>query len=172
MAQRRKKLSADGIAAAAPHAAPKYDMVSRRVLSLNARFPLLVLSAWLVLYAARPFYLGIYQDDWWALIEPVHATAPFSLDRLSYFVGLTTNYGPRPVLGFTAFIVTSLMGKSVFGLQCASIFLVLAAALSPLVAYPSFGSLTKIHSSSGPRRDLLARSAVDARDYSLADGVP
>jgi hypothetical protein len=74
--------------------------------------------------------LGFYLDDWWALLEPQHATAPFSLDRLHYFVGFTTSYGPRPLMGFIAFLVTSIAGPSPAATQFISTFLVLGAALS------------------------------------------
>ena len=97
---------------------------------LSSRFPWLLILAWLVLYLPRPFRLGLYLDDWWSLIEPLHATAPFSLDRLHYFVGFETNYGPRPLMGLTAFLVTSIAGPSPKAIQFISILLVLAAALS------------------------------------------
>ena len=101
-----------------------------KTLSINQRLPLLLCLAWVGLYAPRPFSLGIYHDDWWSLVEPVHATAPFSLDRLHWFLGFGTNYGSRVVLGFFGFVVSSLCGSSAFRLQLASILIVLAAALS------------------------------------------
>jgi len=95
-----------------------------------SRFRILLVASWAALYLPRLFVLGLYIDDWWALIEPQHSTAPFSLDRLHYFVGLGTNYGPRPLLGFFAFLVTSIAGPSPAALQLVSALLVLAAALS------------------------------------------
>jgi hypothetical protein len=74
--------------------------------------------------------LGLYADDWWYLIEPQHATAPFSLDRLHYFVGFGSNYVPRPLQGLTAFLVTSIAGSSPVAIQFLSALLVLASALS------------------------------------------
>ena len=108
----------------------RYNAFALRALSWNAAVPLLVISAWAALYAWRPFQLGLYSDDWTCLVEPVHSTTPFSLDRLRYFVGFNTAYGPRPLLGFTAFLASSLCGSSVFGLQLFSALLVLTAALS------------------------------------------
>ena len=116
--------------------------------------PLLLISAWAALYARRPFRLGLYSDDWWTLLEPVHSTTPFSLDRLRYFVGYTTNYGPRPLLGFTAFLASSLFGSSAFGLQLLSALLVLTAALS-LRSW-----LTRLMPSSPMYQNLLADLAV------------
>lgn len=74
--------------------------------------------------------LGLYADDWWFVIEPLHGTAAFSLDRLHYFVGLNTIYAPRPLMGLTAFLVTSIAGASPVAIQFISTLLVLAAALS------------------------------------------
>jgi hypothetical protein len=94
------------------------------------RIPILLVLIWMVLYLPRPFELGFYLDDWWALLEPQHATAPFSLDRLHYFVGFATSYGPRPLMGFIAFLVTSIAGLSSVATQFISTLLVLGAALS------------------------------------------
>ncbi len=74
--------------------------------------------------------LGLYSDDWWSLVEPIHGTAPFSLDRLIQFVGVNTGYASRPVLGLFAFLMSSLLGSSAIGFQWASGVLVLLAALS------------------------------------------
>jgi hypothetical protein len=104
--------------------------ILRRALEFNANFPALILLAWLILYATRPFYLGLYRDDWWSLVEPVHATKPFSYERLRQFVGFSTNYGPRPLMGITTFLASSLVGASPHGHQFVSCVLVLAAALS------------------------------------------
>ncbi len=82
------------------------------------------------MYLPRPFQLGFYADDWWYLIEPQHATAPFSLDRLHYFIGFGTTYASRPLQGLTAFLATSIAGVSPAGMQFISTLLVLAAALS------------------------------------------
>jgi hypothetical protein len=100
------------------------------LVRLSERFPILLLAAWAILYLPRPFVLGLYIDDWWYLLEPLHATAPFSLDRLHYFVGFGTGYGPRPLQGLTAFLVTSIAGASPQAIQFMSTLLVLAAALS------------------------------------------
>ncbi len=94
------------------------------------RFPILLLVSWALLYLPRPFQLGLYADDWWYLIEPQHATAPFSLDRLHYFLGFGTTYASRPLQGLTAFLATSIAGESPMGMQFISTLLVLAAALS------------------------------------------
>jgi len=100
------------------------------VAALSERFPLLLLASWAILYLPRPFMLGLYADDWWGLVEPLHATAAFSLDRLHYFVGFGTAYGPRPLQGLMAFLVTSIAGTSPVAIQIISTLLVLAAALS------------------------------------------
>src|SRR5580704_5522103 len=100
------------------------------LLRLSERFPILLLAGWAILYLPRPFVLGLYMDDWWYLLEPLHASAPFSLDRLHYFVGFGTGYGPRPLHGLTAFLITSIAGASPQAIQFMSTLLVLAAALS------------------------------------------
>src|SRR5580700_5319955 len=100
------------------------------LLRFSERFPILLLAGWAILYLPRPFVLGLYMDDWWYLLEPLHASAPFSLDRLHYFVGFATGYGPRPVMGFIAFLVTSIAGPSPVATQFISTLLVLGAALS------------------------------------------
>jgi len=132
----------------------QYNAFALRALSWNAKVPLLVISAWAALYARRPFHLGLYSDDWSTLVEPVHSTTPFSLDRLHYFVGYNTSYGPRPLLGFTAFLGSSLFGSSAFGLQLLSALLVLTAALS-LRSW-----LTRLMPSSPMYRNLVADLAV------------
>ena len=132
----------------------RYNAFALRALSWNTKVPLLVISAWAALCARRPFHLGLYSDDWWTLVEPIHSTTPFSLDRLRWFVGYTTNYGPRPLLGFTAFLASSLSGSSAFGLQLLSALLVLTAALS-LRSW-----LTRLMPSSPMYRNLAADLAV------------
>jgi hypothetical protein len=97
---------------------------------ISERFPILLLAGWAILYLPRPFKLGFYVDDWWYLLEPLHATAPFSLDRLHYFVGFGTSYASRPLQGLTAYLVTSIAGASPVMTQFISTLLVLAAALS------------------------------------------
>lgn len=91
------------------------------------RFPFVLVVAWAILYLPRPFQLGFYGDDWWYLIEPLHATTPFSFDRLHYFAA---SYGARPLQGLMAFIVMSIAGVSPAAVQFISTLLVLAAALS------------------------------------------
>ncbi len=108
----------------------KFRALFSAAVRLSERFPILLLACWGILYLPRPFVLGLYVDDWWYLIEPLHATAPFSLDRLHQFVGFATNYAPRPLQGLTAFLVTSIAGPSPAGIQFLSTLLVLAAALS------------------------------------------
>jgi hypothetical protein len=100
------------------------------VAQLSERFPILLVVSWAILYLRRPFVLGFYSDDWWFVIEPQHGTAPFSLDRLHYFVGLSTIYAPRPLMGLTAFLVSSIAGASPVAIQFMSTLLVLAGALS------------------------------------------
>jgi hypothetical protein len=104
--------------------------ILQRVVALNERLAVFVILAWAVLYAARPLYLGLYSDDWWALIEATHGSAPFSIERLSHFVGLSTNYAARPLAGFAAFLLSSVAGQSVLIYQICAGILVLAAALS------------------------------------------
>ena len=98
--------------------------------ALSERFPLLLLASWAILYLPRPFVLGLYADDWWSLLEPLHATPPVSFDRLHYFVGFGTAYGPRPLQGLMAFLVTLVAGTSPVAIQFMSTLLVLASALS------------------------------------------
>jgi len=98
------------------------------VVRLSERFPILLLAGWAILYLPRPFVLGLYVDDWWYLVEPLHATAPFSWDRLHYFAGFGT--GPRPLQGLTRFLVASIAGPSPVAIQFISALFVLAAALS------------------------------------------
>src|SRR5271157_2766797 len=86
-------------------------------LRLSERFPLLLLAIWAILYLPRPFVLGFYVDDWWQLLEPLHATAPLSLDRLHYYIGFNTSYSSRPLMGLTAFLVTSIAGASPVAMQ-------------------------------------------------------
>ncbi len=97
---------------------------------ISERFPILLVAGWALLYLPRPFQLGFYADDWWQLIEPQHSTAPFSLNRLHYFVGFGTSYAARPLQGLTAFLATSIAGESPAAMQFISTLLVLAAALS------------------------------------------
>lgn len=98
--------------------------------TLNHHGPVLVLAVWAILYLPRPFMLGFYSDDWSSLVEPIHGTTPFSLDRLGQFVGIHTGYGSRPVLGMFAFLLSSVFGSSAMAYQWAAIVLVLIAALS------------------------------------------
>ena len=96
----------------------------------NERSPILIIGFWALLYAFRPFTLGLYHDDWWSLVEAVHGSAPFSLTRLHEFVGSASAFAPRPVSGFITFLVNSIAGTSPFVYQACSSVLVLLAALS------------------------------------------
>jgi hypothetical protein len=110
---------------------PGWSKVSFDGLSrLNRRLPVLIALTWIVLYVPRPFELGLYHDDWSVFAAPAHATAPFSLARLHWFLGFDTAFGPRPVGGLVAFLASSLCGASAFRFQCCSSLLVLLAALS------------------------------------------
>ena len=104
--------------------------VLKRTIALNERFHLSVVLVWAILYAARPFYLGLYSDDWSVFVEAVHGSAPFSTDRLAHFVGVSSVYGARPAAGLVAFIINSIAGDSAFLYQVCAALLVLAAALS------------------------------------------
>jgi hypothetical protein len=102
----------------------------RAIISLANQTPLLVVLAWAILYAERPLQLGIFSDDWWALIEPTQGTAPFSPDRFAQFVGFQTTFSARPVAGLANFLMSSIAGRSPVAHQICSIVLVLIAALS------------------------------------------
>src|SRR5690348_5834216 len=86
--------------------------VIRHMMLLNRRIPLLVLIAWGVFCIPRPFRLGLYTDDWWALIEATHGSAPFSVARLANFVGWATSFPARPVAGFVNYLMSSIAGQS------------------------------------------------------------
>lgn len=98
--------------------------------ALNYRVPVLVVVVWAFMYLPRPFKLGFYCDDWYTLVEPTHATAPFSLARFGQFVGVYTNDGSRPVAGVLEFLLSSAFGSSAMAFQWAGIVFVLIAALS------------------------------------------
>lgn len=104
--------------------------ILKRVLALNERLPLLVVLAWALLYATRPFYLGLYSDDWSVFVETAHGSAPFSIDRLVNFVGTSSVYVARPVAGLVAFLINSIAGESAVMYQLCAALLVLGAALS------------------------------------------
>lgn len=107
---------------------------SRRILTrlsrLNEKTPFLVLAMWAWLYLPRPFQLGFYHDDWWSFVEVTRGSAPFSLQRLSLFLGVRSTYAPRPLGGFLAFLFNSLAGTSAFLYHSLAALLVLLAALS------------------------------------------
>lgn len=100
------------------------------LLEFNQRIPFGVLTVWALLYGPRPFRLGFYHDDWWALVEPTHGTTPFLLERLKLFMGPDTPYAARPVDGFLMFLVNSIAGTSAFAYQFIAAIFVLLAALS------------------------------------------
>jgi hypothetical protein len=90
--------------------------------------PVLVLSAWLLLYAGRPFTLGFYSDDWDIYSEQIQGTAPFSIARFGHFIGIGTTYTSRPVAGVIGFLISSVAGRSPFAYQvCCALFALLAA---------------------------------------------
>ena len=97
---------------------------------LKSRVPLLVLCAWFFLYADRPFSLGFYSDDWAVLVESIQGTGPFSLTRLSHFVGTGQGYASRPVAGLIGFVISSIVGQNPFAYQLFGALLALCAALS------------------------------------------
>ena len=99
-----------------------------RVLALNERVPVLVMAAWAVLYARRPFGMGLYHDDWWGFIEISQGTAPFGLQR--FLQGLHEVYYPRPVAAILSWLTTSISGSSAFRYQACAAVVVLLAALS------------------------------------------
>jgi hypothetical protein len=92
--------------------------------------PLLVLCAWLILYAGRPFSLGFYSDDWPALVQSLQGTAALSPARLSRLAGPGEAYAARPVAGLTVFAISSVTGPSPFAYQSVCALLALGAALS------------------------------------------
>jgi hypothetical protein len=100
------------------------------LLESNRRIPFGVLAVWASLYGARPFRLGFYTDDWWALVEPTHGSAPFLLERLKMFLGPETPYAARPVDAILMFLVNSIAGTSAFAYQLVAAVFVLLAALS------------------------------------------
>ena len=106
------------------------ESLSSTLWRLGSRLPILLVLSWMVLYLYRPFVLGVYIDDWWEMMEPIRTTAPFSMDRFHYYVGLGTNHGSRPVKNLIGFLVTSIAGPSPAAIQFLSTLLVLAAALS------------------------------------------
>jgi hypothetical protein len=97
---------------------------------VNCRVPVLVLCAWLILYAARPFSLGFYSDDWPALVQSLQDTAAFSPARLSRIAGPGEPYVARPVGGLIVFAISSVAGSSPFAYQSVCALLALVAALS------------------------------------------
>lgn len=99
-------------------------------MGLRRELPIIPLAVWALLYLPRPFLFGFYHDDWWAFVEPTHATAPFSLERLRFFVGADTNFSGRFAGGFFSFLVSSLAGSSAFAYQVVIALLALIAALA------------------------------------------
>ena len=97
---------------------------------LNSRVPVLVLCAWLLLYAGRPFSLGFYSDDWSLLVESTQGTAPFSATRFGHFVGSGTAYAARPVAGLIVFLFSSIGQQNPFAYQVFCALFALVAALS------------------------------------------
>jgi hypothetical protein len=97
---------------------------------LKSRVPVLVLGAWLLLYAGRPFSLGFFSDDWAFLVTNTQSSAPFSLARLSHFLGTDTVYAARPVAGLISFAISSIAGQNPFAYQVFCALLALVAALS------------------------------------------
>ncbi len=118
------------IASAGPAAKDASSAPTRRYSILKSRVPVLVLSAWLLLYAGRPFTLGFYSDDWDVYSERLQGTAPFSLARFSHFIGVGTTYTSRPAAGVIGFLISSIAGRSPFGYQVCCALLALLAALS------------------------------------------
>jgi hypothetical protein len=110
--------------------AKSFRVRASRIELLNTKVPLAVLLAWIILYAPRPFSLGFYSDDWWGLVEAAQGSAPFSIARLTSFVGFTTAYAARPVAGFITFLISSLCGQSPVLYQVSAALLVLIASLS------------------------------------------
>jgi hypothetical protein len=97
---------------------------------LNSRVPVLVLCAWLLLYAGRPFSLGFYSDDWSVMVESTQGTVPFSSTRFGHFVGIGTAYAARPVAGLIVFLFSSIGQQNPFAYQAFCALFALVAALS------------------------------------------
>jgi hypothetical protein len=96
----------------------------------KTRVPVLVLCAWFLLYAGRPFSLGFYGDDWDAYLESLQRTRAFSIERFQHFIGIGTVYTSRPLAGIFGFAISSIAGENPFAFQLVCALLALGAALS------------------------------------------
>jgi hypothetical protein len=72
----------------------------------NFSLPLLL---WALLYTWRPWMLGFYYDDWGYLVAGVHQGAPFSVERLAWFLKVAID---RPMAGINHWFFTSLLGDN------------------------------------------------------------
>jgi hypothetical protein len=97
---------------------------------LISRVPVLVVCAWLLLYAGRPLSLGFYSDDWDIYSQGPQGAAPFSLARFNHFVGIQTTQASRPAAGLIGFVINSIAGQSPFGHEVFCALFALLAALS------------------------------------------
>ena len=81
-------------------------------LARRAGDGLAVVFVWAVLYIPRIFVLGFYGDDWFCFVGTTQSTQPFSPARFLSFIGFSTFCAPRPVLGLTEFLFSSIFGTS------------------------------------------------------------
>ena len=98
------------VAAAATAVAPTAARATPRA-AVRVRIPgwVLLVVAWLAVYAWRPQTLGFYDDDWQIIVRAAQETAPFSWDRLLYQMEI---YGNRPGTGLATFLLSSVCGAS------------------------------------------------------------
>jgi hypothetical protein len=98
----------------------------------SARFTFLrawhvIVIAWLLAFATRPFLLGFYDDDWAVILIPTQHTAAFSWERFTFYMEL---YANRPLTGALSFILSSLCSSSAVLWHSAAAVMALAAALA------------------------------------------